>query len=81
MTESTPYTALKLVYDRKTKTYRLEVIRDAFLHMIHHGYFVYETAKPDEALAMIQAGRCLTSWKPEALLAVIGFLGLEPVAK
>lgn len=74
---NTPYTALKLNYNRKTRTYELEVVRSAMIHMAHHGYFVYETADPEGALKMIQSGICLSGWKPNAVSAIIGFLGLE----
>lgn len=77
--DTTPYTALKQVYNRKTRIYELVVVRNANLVLIHDGFFVYETDKPGEALEMIRAGRYLSgkNWD-NSRMTIMGFLGLEP---
>jgi hypothetical protein len=71
---TSPYTALKVVYNRKTRQYDLEVVQNTDLHMIHSGYFVYETANAPSALDMVKTGRCLSMWKEKSRAMVMDFL-------
>lgn len=68
------YTALKASYDRKTKSYKLYVLEPAPLYLVRSGYFVYETTKAADALARLEAGRCLTMWDEGKRELVANFL-------
>lgn len=73
----TDYTALKRVYNRKTKTYELEVVRNANLILVHNGYFVYETANPEYALNLLKNRVCIKVHEEANRVCYIGFLELE----
>lgn len=62
------YTAVKAVYDRKSKTYRPEVVENADLVLVHHGFLVYDHPAP--TLERVKSGSLIGSW-PAAKRAVV----------
>lgn len=66
------YTAIEAKYDRKAKAYGVEVVAGADLILCHHGYLVFEDAA--FAVAGIESGRLVASWKPEHRSAVLAHL-------
>ena len=80
MNAATNYTAVKAVYDRKAKSYKPQVERNAMLHLIHFGYFVYENGTEAAVLAGIRAGRFCSGWTPPHVAVVVAFLEAEVAA-
>ena len=69
------YTAMKPKYNRKTKSYDVEVLTNADLILVHAGYFVFDDLK--QALDMILDGRCLQGWKKDKRDAVVSTIEMQ----
>jgi hypothetical protein len=68
-------TALKPVYDFKTKTFNIEVRRNADPILVHAGYFVYDDAK--RVLERMVEGQFLNNWKANKRQSIIDWLTNE----
>lgn len=71
----TAVTAVKPIYNRKTKTYDVDVRRDANVLLAHEGFLVFQDAA--YALAGVQSGSLIGSWEPKKRAAVKVFLTRE----
>lgn len=67
-----PITAVKPVYNRKTRTYEIEVVEDADPGLVQHGYFVYDSAA--HCIPRIEEGRLLGHWNEAKRAAVLAHL-------
>lgn len=65
-------TAVKPVYNRRTRCYDVEVIRDADPIQAHYGYMVFDDAA--YALACIERGTLISHWSTAKVEAVKVYL-------
>lgn len=68
----TGLTAIKPIYDRATKKYVVQEVRDADPLLAHEGFFVFDD--PTKAWEGILAARLLTHWPPNKVNAVLRYL-------
>lgn len=71
-------TAIKPVYDRRTRRFDIEVVRDANVLLAHTGFLVFDD--PVRALANVVAGRLIPRWSVTKRQAVINWLEAEAKA-
>ncbi len=69
------YTAVKPVYDRSAKSFRVEVVYGADLILVHAGYLVYD--EPAGTLRRVREGTLIGSWDERKKVAVIAHLERE----
>lgn len=66
------FTAVKPVYNRKTKKYDIEVVENADVLLAHNGYFVFDDLRQARNAVIVKS--LLGNWKPAKRDAVLAWL-------